>query len=1427
MSMRIIAHIRLAAVFVVAALLASVVAAMVATPVAMSPATAKVAPAAVSASCTITIHKETLRNDAVQRAINAFGPASSASSPITICLGAATFPEELTITNTVDLSIVGSGAASSFLAPTSVTSNGVNLDSPSSAIDAIVGAWNDTNLTIQGLDINGTAAASGLSNNCGPTFLGVYLGNSSGTLDASTVNGINTNGGCQGQTAVYANTGFFSTGKVYPTSVTISNNTITGFGKDGIVCKGVGESCTVSGNTVTTTPQPLGFAATNGIEFWGAVGSITSNVVSGNVYLPGACLDQNYFSSGVSCVSPFWSGGILVLSSPSDVNVSGNTLSDNQVGVWSIGGPTSVWNNQFPVSSVGYYAIVLDFNPADAFGIYTTGPFVGSAGANQIGGQNVGILAYDDNATLVGNTFESVNVSIEVATDQASPTTSTVSGNSGDVNVSGALLGDVSSFQTGVTATPTGTYTVTGNQFTNVSTSAHRGILVLGAAASVSGNTLSGFPDGIAVVLAPSGNLTATGNTVTAPAPPSSGSGFYAFAGNATISDNSVTGYSWETGPGWWPNSQATGLFVQCLAVCDVTGNIATNDAIGIAVLSYVYGPNPAPSWPLAAPPSMGPINVSGNVVTNSTAFGIAFELNQATNAETAAPSVSVWGNTIDNTVSGAVGLMVDQGTYAISDNVFVGTSATGLSGSSQDTGVGLIDTSSIQVLDAYDSVTLACLAYNQYFDTSLFVSLLNLTTAPPYFASTCGSAPVTFSESGLPSATAWGVTLGAHTFSTSASTFTVDLPGGSNGFSVTPEAGFTVSPPSGTLTLAGTALTVNVTFAVPALSVAPGQGPAGASATVVGTGFTESTPLTGLTFDNVPILGCASGSLTPNATGAFSCGLSVPSGTSGSTVTATDSGGLTASASFQVTTLSIGVAPSQGPVGATVTVSGTGFSVSSVLASLTFDGVAIASCSSGSLSTDGTGSFSCTFAVPSGTSGSSVVVMDTGGQTAGATFTVTTPTLTVTPGQGPEGASVLVAGTGFSVSSLAALQFDGVSIAACTTGSLTTDGSGAFSCGISVPSGTSGSTVTATDVGGSVASATFSVTVVSLVVTPGQGPVGASVTVSGTGFSVSLAVASLSFDGVAVSACAAGGLTTDASGAFSCTLAVPSGTSGTTVTATDAGGQSASGSFTVTTPSLTVAPTQGPAHAPVTAVGSGFSVTSTVVLVLDGVTIASCTSGSLTTNATGAFACAFGVPTGTSGTSVTATDVGGQAAHATFTVTVPRITVSPRHGPVGATVTIAGTGFTVSSTVGLKFDGVTIASCPGGGGLTTLTNGRFSCTLTVPTGTVGTTVAATDASGTVARSTFTVTHPSITVTPGHGPVGSSVTVTGTGFSVSRKVSLVFDNVAITSCTTGSLLTTTNGTFSCTFSVPNGTSGTTVTATDVGGQFAIKSFTVT
>ena len=451
----------------------------------------------------------------------------------------------------------------------------------------------------------------------------------------------------------------------------------------------------------------------------------------------------------------------------------------------------------------------------------------------------------------------------------------------------------------------------------------------------------------------------------------------------------------------------------------------------------------------------------------------------------------------------------------------------------------------------------------------------------------------------------------------------------------------------------------------------------------------------------------------------------------------------LDVSVTYTILTPAITVSPKQGPVGATVEVSGTSFSGTSTVG-LVFDSVTIMICTSGSLKTGTSGRFSCTFSVPSGTSGTTVKVTDVGGQTATGKFAVTIPAITVSPTQGPVGATVTVSGVRFSVSSTVGLVFDGVVITSCPGGGSLTAAVGAasFSCAFPVRSGTSGTSVVATDVGGQTATGTFKVTTAAITVNPKQGPVGATITVSGTGFSVSRTV-ELVFDDVVISSCSGGSLASGAAGTFGCTSTVPSGTSGTTVKVTDVGGQTATGSFAVTIPAITVSPKQGPVGATVTVSGVRFSVSSTVGLVFDGITITSCSGGGSLTAAVGAasFSCTFTVPSGTSGTTVKVTDVGGQTATGSFAVTIPAITVSPKQGPVGATVTVSGVRFSVSSTVGLVFDGITITSCSGGGSLTAAVGAAsFSCTFTVPSGTSGTTVKVTDVGGQIALGKFTVT---------------------------------------------------------------------------------------
>jgi flagellin-like protein len=194
-------------------------------------------------------------------------------------------------------------------------------------------------------------------------------------------------------------------------------------------------------------------------------------------------------------------------------------------------------------------------------------------------------------------------------------------------------------------------------------------------------------------------------------------------------------------------------------------------------------------------------------------------------------------------------------------------------------------------------------------------------------------------------------------------------------------------------------------------------------------------------------------------------------------------------------------------------------------------------------------------------------------------------------------------------------------------------------------------------------------------------------------------------------------------------------------------------------------------------------------------------------------------------------------------------IAVSPASGLVGSTVTVTGSAFsTVSgSTVTLSVGAVAVtpSSCSSGtlsGSTITPTGaGGFVCTIAIPSGAPSgaTTVVGTDAfSGQSDSAAYTVTAWTISpLSPTSGLLGSSVTVTGSGFGSSSQVTLAFDGIAVTvsSCSSGtagaSITTTAGGGFVCVFKVPYGaTAGAgSLVATDTTypGQTASAPFTVT
>ncbi|SHI91508.1 hypothetical protein SAMN02745146_1901 [Hymenobacter daecheongensis DSM 21074] len=291
---------------------------------------------------------------------------------------------------------------------------------------------------------------------------------------------------------------------------------------------------------------------------------------------------------------------------------------------------------------------------------------------------------------------------------------------------------------------------------------------------------------------------------------------------------------------------------------------------------------------------------------------------------------------------------------------------------------------------------------------------------------------------------------------------------------------------------------------------------------------------------------------------------------------------------------------------------------------------------------------------------------------------------------------------------------------------------------------------------------------------TPASGPVGTTVTITGTNFTSATAV---TFNGLAA--------VFTVVNATTITATVPTGaTSGTIAVTTPGGTVTSASSFTVIQPNPAPAITSlspntavaGSAAFTLTVNGTGF-ITGSVVNFNGAALVTTFVSATQLTAAVPATAVA------TAGTyNVTVTNAapgGGTSAAATFTVTTPAPTIAsftPASGPVGTTVTITGTNFTGATAVAFNGTAATIF---------TVVNAT-TITATVPTGATTGTIAVTTPGGTAtsaASFTVVIPNPAPTITSLSpttivaGSAGFTLTVNGTGFVSGSGVN--FNGVAL------------------------------------------------
>ncbi|WP_035562859.1 FG-GAP-like repeat-containing protein [Hymenobacter sp. IS2118] len=414
--------------------------------------------------------------------------------------------------------------------------------------------------------------------------------------------------------------------------------------------------------------------------------------------------------------------------------------------------------------------------------------------------------------------------------------------------------------------------------------------------------------------------------------------------------------------------------------------------------------------------------------------------------------------------------------------------------------------------------------------------------------------------------------------------------------------------------------------------------------------------------------------------------------------------------------------------------------------------------------------------------------------------FNCVSPVITsFAPTSGPAGTSVVITGT--NLGGVTAVRFNG-------TVATVFSGVSATSVTATVPAGASTGPISLTTPNGTaVSSSNFAVTVPAPTITsftPTSGPVGTSVMITGTDLGTTSAVR---FNGITAP-------TFTVVNGTSVTATVPAGaTTGVISVTTTGGAGSSAASFTVVPPPTVASfsPASGPVGTSVVVTGTDF--TGATAVQFNGLSA----SGFVVNSAT---QITVAVPAGaTTGPVRVTTAAGSGQSAASFTVTTPAApaptiaSFTPGNGPVGTSVIITGTNFTGATA--LTFNGT---AAPG-----FVVNSATQITVSVPTGATTGVIGVTTAGGSASSaSSFTVTVPAPTIssfTPGSGPVGTSVNITGTNFTGATAVA--FNGTAAPGFVV-------NSATQIAVSVPTGASTGFISLTTPGGSASSAgSFTVT
>ena len=274
----------------------------------------------------------------------------------TIDVAAGTYPEQLTIDKSV--TIDGAGAATVIEPDFQLAESETDTDSTTPQGVILYVAPGSTNVNIENLTVNGSAANLG-SPSCTPDYVGIYYRDATGSVTGVTVTDIEQLAvfGCQpgpnggiyvatdsGLTAPSGGNGttqdWVAPASLTNSTVTMTDDIVNNYDKNGITCDDIGTMCTVTGSTITGLgPIPSNAApqlnnGQNGLQVWGASATITDNTVTGNSYT-----SPQY---GVNGSTTEYSVDGMLLINAGTLTVTDNTVTNNDQDIYALQlGPSS------------------------------------------------------------------------------------------------------------------------------------------------------------------------------------------------------------------------------------------------------------------------------------------------------------------------------------------------------------------------------------------------------------------------------------------------------------------------------------------------------------------------------------------------------------------------------------------------------------------------------------------------------------------------------------------------------------------------------------------------------------------------------------------------------------------------------------------------------------------------------------------------------------------------------------------------------------------------------------------------------------------------------------------------------------------------------------------------------------------------------